>query len=94
MDPLMAHMAYMSIHTEKYVTPAAGKWKEEQYSVWAESAIRNRFEQLLVYFCGARFLFLRWHGATWGVRGASRSSAGCPNMGRRHQLTASCGCRE
>ena len=33
-------------------------------------------------FCGAQVLFLRWHGATWGVRGA-RSSGGCPYMGTR-----------
>ena len=42
MDPLMAHMAYMCLYELEKCDMSRlrtdGKWKEEQYFVWAESA--------------------------------------------------------
>ena len=42
-----------------------------------------------VVFCGAQVLFLRWHGATWGVRGVL-GVVGDAHIRARGQLTASC----
>ena len=42
-----------------------------------------------VVFCGAQLLFLRWHGATWGVREVL-GVVGDAHIRARFQLTVSC----
>ena len=42
-----------------------------------------------VVFCGAQVLFLRWHGATWGVREVL-GVVGDAHIRARFQLTVSC----